>query len=213
MSTTAQIAANRENSLASTSPTSNEGKARSARNAVTLGLFTMNNFVLPEESAEHDAFCAAFWRELNPAGPVEETFATEMIRAAWRLRRCGILESGLAEISRTKRSPSSDSELIGSRPRPGQQHLPPGAQRSPPSSGRTAGTRSGRACRRTAEMGLNFPVPPLPCPKIRPPNRRLQNKPNSSPEARPAPAARAKNTSAAAVTTLRRSSTGPHDVH
>ena len=72
MSTNAQIAANRENAALSTGPTSSEGKARSARNAVTLGLFTMNDFVLPEEANEHTVFCQSFWTELKPEGPVEK---------------------------------------------------------------------------------------------------------------------------------------------
>ncbi len=97
MSTTAQLLANRENALSSTGPKTDEGKTRCARNAVRYGLFTMNDFVIPEEAAEHALFCADFWNELKPASPVEQTFAMEIIRAAWRLRRCGLVEASLAE--------------------------------------------------------------------------------------------------------------------
>ena len=99
MATIAQIAANRENALSSTGPKTEEGKSRTARNAVSQGLFAMKDFVLPEESLEHEQFCDAFWLELGPTGPMQETYATEIVRAAWRLRRCGLVEANLASES------------------------------------------------------------------------------------------------------------------
>jgi len=98
MATKAQIAANRKNAQASTGPKSTEGKARSSRNAVSLGLFTRQNWVQPHEQEEYDDLCNALWNQLSPTGPMEEMFATEIVRGAWRLRRCATTENDLFQI-------------------------------------------------------------------------------------------------------------------
>ncbi|MES1260434.1 MAG: SEC-C metal-binding domain-containing protein [Acidobacteriota bacterium] len=96
MATAAQIAANRKNAKASSGPKTIEGKARSSRNAQGLGLFSADNCVQPAEQEEYDALCKSLWEELNPVGAVEQMFATEIIRGAWRLRRCAAVEGTLA---------------------------------------------------------------------------------------------------------------------
>jgi|ERR1019366_5161894 uncharacterized protein YecA (UPF0149 family) len=53
------------------------------------------DFVLREETEIYNEFCAAYQADLAPAGPVEETFAAEIIHAAWRLRRCSTLEESI----------------------------------------------------------------------------------------------------------------------
>ena len=98
MATHSQIAANRENSLSSTGPQTETGKQHSSRNAVTFGLFTLCDFVRPEEQPEYDHFCAAFQSDLNPTGALEETFVMTIIGASWRLRRCALVESDMAGI-------------------------------------------------------------------------------------------------------------------
>ena len=96
MSTPAQIAANRANAQSSTGPKTPEGKAQSAFNSLGLGLFTTKNCVQPFEREEYDRLCAALWDDLNPQGPMEELAATEVLRGAWRLRRCAVTERTLA---------------------------------------------------------------------------------------------------------------------
>jgi hypothetical protein len=98
MATEAQIAANRKNAQASTGPRTQEGKARSSQNAVSLGLFTKQNFIQPQEQEEYDNLYNALWQDLSPAGAMEEMFATEIIRGAWRLRRCATAERHLFQI-------------------------------------------------------------------------------------------------------------------
>ena len=98
MATHSQIAANRENSLSSTGPQTETGKQHSSRNAVTHGLFTLCDFVRPEEQPEYDRFCAAFQSDLNPTGALEETFVMTIIGASWRLRRCALVESDMSGI-------------------------------------------------------------------------------------------------------------------
>jgi hypothetical protein len=75
-----------------------EGKARSSRNNIKFGLFSINTCVQPEEQEDYDNFCSRLWPALAPADPIEEVAATEFIRNAWRLRRCGTAEETLGKI-------------------------------------------------------------------------------------------------------------------
>src|SRR5579863_9368485 len=96
MATPAQIVASRANSLQSTGAVTEEGKQASSKNAITSGLFTQNEYVRPGEEDEHARFCEAFRRDLNPEGAAEETLATLMVSASWRIRRCALVEAGLS---------------------------------------------------------------------------------------------------------------------
>jgi hypothetical protein len=93
MASAAQFEANRLNALASPGPTSPEGKARSSRNHLKFGLFSTQNCVRPEETAEYTKLSKALWRDLNPVGAVEELLAVEIVRASWRLHRCTVAEA------------------------------------------------------------------------------------------------------------------------
>jgi hypothetical protein len=93
MATEPQLIANRTNALASTGPVTAEGKSRVSRNAVTSGLFSATDFVLPDELDIYTEFCAAYEADLLPVGALEQTLAAEILHAAWRLRRCSTLET------------------------------------------------------------------------------------------------------------------------
>jgi hypothetical protein len=95
MATEAQIAANRINAQASTGAATAAGKARSSRNALSSGLFSRGDFVLPDEQAQYAEFCASFQTHLEPEGPIEQTLSAEIIHAAWRMRRCSAVAAGL----------------------------------------------------------------------------------------------------------------------
>jgi hypothetical protein len=97
MATEAQLTANRRNARHSTGPRTPEGKARAAANAVTFGLFTAANLVEAGEETEYTALTEALRAHLAPEGPIEEILAIEIVAAAWRLRRCGVIESNLLE--------------------------------------------------------------------------------------------------------------------
>jgi len=99
MSSAAQITANQANAQFSTGPRTAEGKAISSRNAVTLGLYTAADLVRPEEREEYEAIRTSLWHEINPAGMIEETFASSVLTATWRLRRCSLAEADLAETT------------------------------------------------------------------------------------------------------------------
>jgi len=92
MATPAQILANRQNAERSSGPVTATGKARVLQNATKLGLFSVANFVRPEEQDIFNEFESGYIAELAPATSLEQTLAREIIHAAWRLRRCASLE-------------------------------------------------------------------------------------------------------------------------
>jgi hypothetical protein len=92
MSTAAQILANQANAQHSTGPITEAGKARVARNATKLGLFSTTGFVPPEERELYEEFVASYMDDLTPESVIEDTLADEIIQAAWRLRRCALIE-------------------------------------------------------------------------------------------------------------------------
>ena len=92
MSSTAQILANRQNAEKSSGPVTIAGKARVSQNATRLGLFSVANFVRPEERDIFNEFETGYLLELSPGSPLEQTLAREIVHAAWRLRRCASLE-------------------------------------------------------------------------------------------------------------------------
>ena len=108
MSTDAQIAANRRNAQASTGPMTVEGKLRVSRNALSSGLYSSGDFVRPVDRELYAEFCAGFWTDLAPEGAVEQTLAAEILHAAWRLRRCSVIESGNEEVGE---GADADAEL------------------------------------------------------------------------------------------------------
>src|SRR5207249_4730074 len=50
----------------------------------------------PGELDEYNELCAHLRNELQPASLFEEALAKDILRALWRLRRCEIVEAGLA---------------------------------------------------------------------------------------------------------------------
>jgi hypothetical protein len=95
MASIRQISANRNNARRSTGPTSAEGKARSASNALQHGLLA-RDAVLPDEDAEEfTALAASYSAQLDPQGPLEEFCVRQIVAADWKLRRLLRLETGM----------------------------------------------------------------------------------------------------------------------
>jgi hypothetical protein len=97
MATPAQILANRQNAELSHGAVTAEGKARVSQNATKSGLFSVANFVRPEEQDIFHKFESGYMSELSPVTLLEQTLAREIIQAAWRLRRCATLEAAPPE--------------------------------------------------------------------------------------------------------------------
>jgi hypothetical protein len=114
MATEAQTQANRNNALASTGPHTPEGKSTSARNAVSHGLFATTDTLQPNDQTELADLAAAMQNDLAPEGSLEQTLAHEIIRAAWRLRRCANVEDSLFEVDPLT-DPMANSATVGTQ--------------------------------------------------------------------------------------------------
>jgi hypothetical protein len=89
----ARAAASRKNGAKSRGPRTEEGKAKSAQNALRHGLRAQKYLVLPEEdAAEFAALEAALVAELAPVGALQTVLARRVAVAAWRLARADRLE-------------------------------------------------------------------------------------------------------------------------
>ena len=72
----------------STGPKTEAGKQKSSRNAIRTGLYAARDFMREGEEEEYAQSLIRLMDELTPEGTLEETFATEIMGATWRLRRC-----------------------------------------------------------------------------------------------------------------------------
>ena len=79
-----------------TGPRTEDGKACSSRNATKHGFYAARDYILPGEEGEFETQHDALISELSPEGVLEQVLASEIMTAAWRLRRCGIVEAGFA---------------------------------------------------------------------------------------------------------------------
>ena len=93
MTSDARIEANRKNAEKSTGPRTDEGKARSAQNAVTHGLAAQSPALPGERPAAYDAVLAAWTADLQPADAVETALVEQAALASVRLKRCARAEN------------------------------------------------------------------------------------------------------------------------
>jgi hypothetical protein len=98
MTSQKQNEANRRNSLLSTGPRTAEGKEHSRQNAYRHGLTAET--VLPgiENASEYAAFETAIVTDYSPQSVVERELTLRLASLLWRLRRAGLIETGLLHI-------------------------------------------------------------------------------------------------------------------
>ena len=94
----------------STGPRTKAGKDKSSRNATKTGLFAAQDYVREDEHEEYVVTRAAVRAWINPEGFLEETYATEIVTATWRLRRCRVLEAGFSRLNDVQLLMSNNSE-------------------------------------------------------------------------------------------------------
>ena len=98
MSTEKQIRATRENALRAKGPTTMEGKAVAAKNALKHGLFS-RQVLLPSENAEaFREFAENIKSELNPQGGLEDALVERIVGLLWRLQRLEKIEAGILSL-------------------------------------------------------------------------------------------------------------------
>jgi hypothetical protein len=93
MSTEAQINANRLNAQKSTGPTSPEGKARSALNALKSGIDAWSHIIAGEDPAELETLTEQFLQHYRPVDPVQLSLVDTLISAEWIQRRLRRIEA------------------------------------------------------------------------------------------------------------------------
>ncbi len=95
MTSARQLEANRQNARRSTGPTTVNGKARVAKNALTHGLLSQDTLLPDEDPQLLQTLADALRTEWNPEGAREHLLVDMMIRAAWRLGRLARVEAGV----------------------------------------------------------------------------------------------------------------------
>jgi hypothetical protein len=98
MTTEKQVAANRENALKSTGPTTAAGKAAVSCNAVRHGLLAVQAILPTEDETEYAAFETRLCWLLRAVGDLEWILVGRIISCAWRLRRAMNVETGLFAV-------------------------------------------------------------------------------------------------------------------
>jgi SEC-C motif len=91
-----------------TGPRTEAGKSKSSRNAIRTGLYAARDFVRTEEEEEYAQTLIKLMDELTPGNSVEQTFATEIMGATWRLRRCRLVEEAFGLIEDLNVDPMID---------------------------------------------------------------------------------------------------------
>ena len=112
MATAKQVQANGRNARQSTGPRTAAGKARSAGNAVTHGLFCRQVRMSVEDAEVFRVFHGRLWRQFAPAGPMEELLADRAISEAWRLQRVVRMERDWLEEAMEDQE--ADREILAS---------------------------------------------------------------------------------------------------
>jgi hypothetical protein len=97
MSSLKQIAASRRNALKSTGPITEEGKARSRRNAIRHGLTAETVIAGLEDAEDYQAFEEAVAADYEAETAVERELVLRLASILWRLRRATGIESALFE--------------------------------------------------------------------------------------------------------------------
>src|ERR1700730_10468965 len=95
MATARQIAANQRNARRSRGPKTAQGKARMAQNALTHGLLSGETLLPGEDWEVLRKLTEPLRTHWALRGPQEELTLDLMIRAVWRLRRLGGMETGI----------------------------------------------------------------------------------------------------------------------
>jgi hypothetical protein len=91
-----------------TGPRTEAGKAKSSRNSIRTGLYAARDFIRPEEEEEYAQTLIKLMDELTPENSVEQTFATEIMGATWRLRRCRLVEESFSFLDDLNFDPMID---------------------------------------------------------------------------------------------------------
>ncbi len=96
----------------STGPRTEEGKTRSALNALRHGL-TGRTIVMPyEDMDQYHIFCRRLFQTLAPETPLEEQYAQTFCDTQWRLNRARSLEDAMLSLGHSEEAGEIETEHV-----------------------------------------------------------------------------------------------------
>jgi hypothetical protein len=90
-----KVRANRANAKLSTGPKTLSGKEKISGNALTHGLTAEKHVIIGESIEEFNTFKDSMLRVYGPVGAYEEEIFIKLVELLWRLRRVGVIETGI----------------------------------------------------------------------------------------------------------------------
>ncbi len=95
MATEKQVLANRQNARRSTGPKTADGKRAVAGNALKHGLLSHHVLLLGDDASTFAEMRDGILETLEAVGELEALLVDRIVQGLWRLRRLGIVETGL----------------------------------------------------------------------------------------------------------------------
>ena len=90
-----KVRANRANAKLSTGPRTLSGKEKVSGNALTHGLTAEKHVIIGESIDEFNTFKDSMLKVYEPIGAYEEEIFIKLVELLWRLRRVGVIETGI----------------------------------------------------------------------------------------------------------------------
>jgi len=90
-----KVRANRDNAKRSTGPKTLSGKEKVSGNALTHGLTAEKHVIIGESIEEFNTFKDSMFKVYEPLGAHEEEIFIKLVELLWRLRRVGVIETGI----------------------------------------------------------------------------------------------------------------------
>ena len=90
-----KVRANRANAKLSTGPKTLSGKEKVSGNALTHGLTAEKHVIIGESIEEFNTFKDSMLKVYEPVGAHQEEIFIKLVELLWRLRRVGLIETGI----------------------------------------------------------------------------------------------------------------------
>jgi hypothetical protein len=90
-----KVRANRANAKLSTGPRTLSGKEKVSGNALTHGLTAEKHVIIGESIDEFNTFKDSMLKVYEPVGAYQEEIFIKLVELLWRLRRVGVIETGI----------------------------------------------------------------------------------------------------------------------
>jgi hypothetical protein len=90
-----KVRANRANAKLSTGPKTLSGKEKVSGNALTHGLTAEKHVIIGESIEEFNTFKDSMLKVYEPVGAHQEENFIKLVELLWRLRRVGLIETGI----------------------------------------------------------------------------------------------------------------------